>query len=236
MPGATTARFVVCDFEMPMKLFMMPQTVPNRPTNGDVAPMVARSPCRAERRDSERTMSAKLEATRSLMLPSISMSADSRASLSRWPAAAQHALLSRSSEQRFVEGARIPDRGKRTAQPAARERRARRTSRGTPSRSPATRRPGRPSSPEPARRPTGTSTTARVRPGAADAARLLGGWRRSRRALLPERRLALARAAGATARPASGAVCCRGGRGRRGWGGFCACAGGSADPRIASRR
>jgi hypothetical protein len=24
MPGATTARLVVCDFEMPMKLFMMP--------------------------------------------------------------------------------------------------------------------------------------------------------------------------------------------------------------------
>ena len=37
MPGATTARFVVCDFEMPMKLFMMPHTVPNSPTNGDVA-------------------------------------------------------------------------------------------------------------------------------------------------------------------------------------------------------
>ena len=30
LPGATTARFVVCDFEMSMKLFMMPQTVPNR--------------------------------------------------------------------------------------------------------------------------------------------------------------------------------------------------------------
>jgi len=44
MPGATTARLVVCDFEMPMKLFIMPQTVPNRPTNGAVAPMVANSP------------------------------------------------------------------------------------------------------------------------------------------------------------------------------------------------
>src|ERR1700736_1763926 len=42
MPGATTARLVVCDFEMPMKLFMMPQTVPNRPTKGAVAPIVAR--------------------------------------------------------------------------------------------------------------------------------------------------------------------------------------------------
>ena len=44
MPGATTARLVVCDFEMPMKLFMMPQTVPNRPTKGAVAPMVASTP------------------------------------------------------------------------------------------------------------------------------------------------------------------------------------------------
>src|SRR6266481_1041259 len=38
MPGATTARLVVCSFEMPMKLFMMPHTVPNRPTNGAKAP------------------------------------------------------------------------------------------------------------------------------------------------------------------------------------------------------
>ena len=44
MPGATTARFVVCAFEMPMKLSMMPQTVPNRPTKGAVAPIVARMP------------------------------------------------------------------------------------------------------------------------------------------------------------------------------------------------
>jgi len=44
MPGATTAKLVVCDFEMPMKLFMMPHTVPNRPTNGAVAPMVASTP------------------------------------------------------------------------------------------------------------------------------------------------------------------------------------------------
>jgi hypothetical protein len=29
MPGATAARLVVCSFEMPMKLFMMPDTVPN---------------------------------------------------------------------------------------------------------------------------------------------------------------------------------------------------------------
>jgi hypothetical protein len=36
IPGATTARLVVCDFEMPMKLFMIPQTVPNKPTKGAV--------------------------------------------------------------------------------------------------------------------------------------------------------------------------------------------------------
>src|SRR5262245_63630888 len=44
MPGATTARLVVCAFEMPMKLFMMPQTVPNNPTKGAVAPIVASTP------------------------------------------------------------------------------------------------------------------------------------------------------------------------------------------------
>ena len=44
MPGATTARLVVCAFEMPMKLFMMPHTVPNKPTNGAVALMVASRP------------------------------------------------------------------------------------------------------------------------------------------------------------------------------------------------
>ena len=44
IPGATTARLVVCSLEMPMKLFMIPQTVPNRPTKGAVAPIVARIP------------------------------------------------------------------------------------------------------------------------------------------------------------------------------------------------
>ena len=81
MPGATTARLVVCDFEMPMKLFMMPQTVPNSPTKGDVAPMVASRPMPSRiRRASARTISAKLEAARSLMPASLEMPADSRAS------------------------------------------------------------------------------------------------------------------------------------------------------------
>ena len=39
MPGATTARLVVCASEMPIKLFMIPQTVPNSPTKGAVEPM-----------------------------------------------------------------------------------------------------------------------------------------------------------------------------------------------------
>src|SRR5665213_3119127 len=82
MPGATTARLVVCDFEIPIKLFMMPQTVPNRPTNGDVAPMVANSPIPILiRRPSARTISAKLDAARSLMPSSLEMPADNRASL-----------------------------------------------------------------------------------------------------------------------------------------------------------
>src|SRR5471032_2479771 len=44
MPGATTARLVVWVLAMPMKLLMMPHTVPNRPTNGAVEPIVASTP------------------------------------------------------------------------------------------------------------------------------------------------------------------------------------------------
>ena len=81
MPGATTARLVVCAFEMPIKLFMMPHTVPNSPTKGEVAPMVASSPMpRRIRRASARTISAKLDAARSLMPASLEIPADSRAS------------------------------------------------------------------------------------------------------------------------------------------------------------
>src|SRR5579872_194876 len=42
MPGATTARLVFFDAAIDWKLSMMPQTVPNRPTNGAVEPTVAR--------------------------------------------------------------------------------------------------------------------------------------------------------------------------------------------------
>src|SRR3569833_692647 len=79
MPGATTARFVVCDFEMPMKLFMMPQTVPNSPTKGEMAPTVASSPMPTRtRRASARTISVKTDAARSLMPESLGMPCDSR--------------------------------------------------------------------------------------------------------------------------------------------------------------
>src|SRR5437588_3645012 len=67
IPGATTARLVVCDFEMPMKLFMMPQTVPNRPTNGAVAPIVASTPVpRAIRRALAASIRSRRDAIRSL--------------------------------------------------------------------------------------------------------------------------------------------------------------------------
>src|SRR6267154_115575 len=82
MPGATTARLVVCDCEMPMKLFMMPQTVPNRPTTGAVAPIVASTPVpRAMRRPPLASTRSRRVATRSLM-PSQSMpSSDKRSSV-----------------------------------------------------------------------------------------------------------------------------------------------------------
>src|ERR1035437_7022060 len=80
MPGATTARLVVWDSEIPMKEFMMPQTVPNRPTNGAVAPVVARMPTPREtcRVIAASTRSSR-NATRSLN-PSSMVPSDSSAS------------------------------------------------------------------------------------------------------------------------------------------------------------
>ncbi len=43
MPGATTARLVFFAAAIDWKLSIMPQTVPNRPTKGAVAPTVARN-------------------------------------------------------------------------------------------------------------------------------------------------------------------------------------------------
>src|SRR5229473_7322562 len=81
MPGATTARLVVCDFEIPMKLFMMPHTVPNKPTKGAVAPMVASTPVpRLILRPNAASMRSRRDAMRSLR-PSRSMaSAETRIS------------------------------------------------------------------------------------------------------------------------------------------------------------
>jgi hypothetical protein len=68
MPGATTAKLIVCSFEMPMKLFMIPQTVPNRPTKGAVAPMVARIPVeRIILRPTPASIRSNRAVTRSLM-------------------------------------------------------------------------------------------------------------------------------------------------------------------------
>ncbi|CAH2405990.1 conserved hypothetical protein [Mesorhizobium escarrei] len=66
IPGATTARLVVCACEMPMKAFMMPQTVPNRPTKGAVEPIVASTPVpRDMRRAAAASMRDRREVTRS---------------------------------------------------------------------------------------------------------------------------------------------------------------------------
>ena len=43
MPGATTASEVFLVSAIAWKLFMMPQTVPNRPMNGAVEPTEARN-------------------------------------------------------------------------------------------------------------------------------------------------------------------------------------------------
>lgn len=67
MPGATTARLVVCASEMPTKAFMMPQTVPSRPTKGAAEPMVASKPMpRDMRRPACASMRIKRDVTLSL--------------------------------------------------------------------------------------------------------------------------------------------------------------------------
>jgi hypothetical protein len=50
IPGATTASDVLLDAAMPVKLLMIPQTVPNSPTKGATEPTVARMLSRSERR------------------------------------------------------------------------------------------------------------------------------------------------------------------------------------------
>ncbi len=74
MPGATTARLVFFDTAMAWKLVMMPQTVPNRPTNGAVEPTVARNSSRRSSRSISRLMVTSITfSTRSWMPPSARM-------------------------------------------------------------------------------------------------------------------------------------------------------------------
>ena len=54
MPGATTARLVFFCAAIAVKAFMMPQTVPNRPTKGAVEPTVARKPVKRSSRSISR--------------------------------------------------------------------------------------------------------------------------------------------------------------------------------------
>ena len=56
MPGATTASDVFCACAIPVKLRMMPQTVPNRPTKGATAPTVASIFSRSDRRSTSLAM------------------------------------------------------------------------------------------------------------------------------------------------------------------------------------
>ena len=66
-----------------MKLFMMPQTVPNRPTNGAVAPMVASTPVPLfMSRPAATSRRASREATRSLM-PALSVTSEDSSQLER---------------------------------------------------------------------------------------------------------------------------------------------------------
>ena len=72
-----------------MKLFMMPQTVPNSPTNGAVAPMVARMPVpRIICRPAAASMRSSREAMRSFTPSGDMASADSRNSASAAPISA----------------------------------------------------------------------------------------------------------------------------------------------------
>jgi len=92
IPGATTARLVVCCLEMPMKLFMMPHTVPNRPTKGAIAPVVANTPVpRVMRRPAAASRRSSREAMRSLTPAGLARSPDisssriaASAAVSRW--------------------------------------------------------------------------------------------------------------------------------------------------------
>src|SRR5688572_5841247 len=119
MPGATTARLVVCEREMPMKEFMMPHTVPNRPTNGAVAPMVASTPVPFSMlRPAADSSRSRREATRSFK-PSRS-STESAESLRSASAAATSALAGASSSEAAPSTASRTARWRRNAAASSR--------------------------------------------------------------------------------------------------------------------
>ena len=110
MPGATVASDVSCAWPMAAKLDMMPQTVPNRPTNGATEEMTARlgKPPSARVRSS-RAARAMASEMRDLNSPTVSPGMRRRASSS--PAAATPASdlatgRRRAPDERRGEGAR----------------------------------------------------------------------------------------------------------------------------------
>ena len=73
MPGATTASEVFCSAAMLVKLRMMPQTVPNRPTKGATAPIVARMLSRSPSRSISSAAVAPIVVASRSRVPSRSM-------------------------------------------------------------------------------------------------------------------------------------------------------------------
>src|SRR5271163_925522 len=107
MPGATVAKDVSCAWEMAAKLDMMPQTVPNRPTNGATDEMTARlGKPPSERVSSSRAARAIASEMRSLSSPTVSPGMRRRASSSPAVAMASSGLAIAS-----------PARAARTARP-----------------------------------------------------------------------------------------------------------------------
>ena len=97
-----------------MKLFMMPQTVPNRPTNGAVAPMVASTPVPLfMSRPAATSRRARRVATRSLM-PLLSARSADRRSSSMAASISAGRMPRRRSEAcaRIGERALLADRGR----------------------------------------------------------------------------------------------------------------------------
>ena len=149
--------------EMPMKAFMMPHTVPNRPTNGAVAPMVASMPVpRAIRRDIAASIRSSRSATRSLK-PSSKCQPDSVAS--RAADCTNCATASRLSCPASASVQSVSSCDGRRRRPMSRGA-IRWSSPATPSRWPATPGPARSSPPVTTKSASGTCPTATDRAAA----------------------------------------------------------------------